>query len=80
MAESEQEFYFFKKRDEVETKRYIALIGRWKLGSIERQILTPDRLNEQHDLIIASCDGNLLHPSVPQSELKTIADVGAGTG
>ena len=38
------------------------------------------RLNEQHRWIRDLCYGNLVHKSIPLKQVKTIADIGTGTG
>ena len=38
------------------------------------------RLEAQHQLMRHLNYGNLLHPSIPRSELRTVADVATGTG
>ena len=38
------------------------------------------RLDAQHKYLRQLANGKLIQPSVPQSELKAIADIGTGTG
>ena len=38
------------------------------------------RLNFQHNLAVSVSNGLLLHPSIPVSRIKNVADVGTGTG
>ena len=38
------------------------------------------RLDAQHHFSRALAHGNLIQPSIPQSSLRTVADVGTGTG
>ena len=44
-------------------------------GQIESQ-----RLNRQHNFLRRVAYGHLIQPSIPRSDLRTIADVGTGTG
>ena len=38
------------------------------------------RLNVQHELVLALCQQQLIHPYIPRQELKHVADIGTGTG
>ncbi|KAK4067256.1 uncharacterized protein Triagg1_7699 [Trichoderma aggressivum f. europaeum] len=38
------------------------------------------RLNQQHDLLVRLCHGNLIHPDIPQPQISRVADIGTGTG
>ncbi|KAJ9618911.1 hypothetical protein H2203_008727 [Taxawa tesnikishii (nom. ined.)] len=39
-----------------------------------------ERLNRQHLFIRALFNGNLIHPHIPLSQIRSVADVGTGTG
>ncbi|EFR03062.1 hypothetical protein MGYG_06060 [Nannizzia gypsea CBS 118893] len=38
------------------------------------------RLNSQHNLLLKVTDNTLIHPSIPQESVHSVADVGTGTG
>ena len=38
------------------------------------------RLETQHQFVLALSNGHLIHPSIPIERLRTVADVGTGTG
>ena len=38
------------------------------------------RLEVQHQFLLALSNGHLIHPSIPQKTVRTVADVGTGTG
>ena len=39
-----------------------------------------ERLRVQHQFLLALVNGHLIHPSIPRKALRTVADVGTGTG
>lgn len=47
---------------------------------LQRNLEESKRLDEQHHFSRALVNGNLIQPSIPQSSLRTVADVGTGTG
>jgi hypothetical protein len=65
--------YAWTTRDDTESYRYDSKL------CLESQthIL---RLNFQHRLSTAVCDGHLVHPIIPLSTIKSVADVATGTG
>ncbi|MCJ1404061.1 hypothetical protein MMC11_007286 [Xylographa trunciseda] len=47
---------------------------------LQRDSLESKRLDAQHEYMRALSSGHLIHPSIPSSVIRAVADVGAGTG
>ena len=47
---------------------------------LQRDSLESKRLDAQHDYMRTLSNGHLIHPSVPINVIRTVADVGTGTG
>ncbi|KAF8866196.1 S-adenosyl-L-methionine-dependent methyltransferase [Acephala macrosclerotiorum] len=70
---SKKEIYVFSKRDEEESSRQTPSRGAL-------QCINSCRLNFQDAIALKVSNGMLVHPFIPLSSLKAVADIGTGTG
>ena len=47
---------------------------------LQRDAKESKRLDNQHSYLLELMDGEFIHPSIPQSQIRAVADIGTGTG